>query len=244
MCFVQWTVGHFTVIAALKVKPNDFFFLLQRFVHPSRAINELIYSHKSGLDGAFFNFFPFLSASCWMFTPIPSIQSKMQGNGDICIPVFMRASELERLREGKAPVIEITEDAKSQLPEVMEFVHYLVFVRFLSCWKPPTCWNSQTYFAKSKQGEFVGLYILSLAKIAIAVLMNLPALYDERHINKTVRKFSFIFFFLPPFLFLPLTDVPFVFCLQRLMAQSRLHNLELKLHKMPKISVLAPCFPW
>jgi len=37
------------------------------------------------------------------------------------------------------------------------------------------------------RGRYVGLYILCLKHISLAVLMELPALYDIRHINKIVR---------------------------------------------------------
>jgi len=33
----------------------------------------------------------------------------------------------------------------------------------------------------------VGLYVLFSQRVVFAVLMNLPALYDERHLSKTVR---------------------------------------------------------
>jgi len=122
------------------------------------------------------------STSSYILTKLESMTKNQisLGNGDICIPVFMNSDELEKLRDGKPPTIELKEDLKSQLPE--------------------------SYFTKSDpSGEFVGLYILFLSKIAIAVLMNLPAMYDERHINKT-----------------------------RLLAQSRIHALDVKLNKLPK----------
>jgi len=47
--------------------------------------------------------------------------------------------------------------------------------------------RQQSYFTPSPEGEFVGLYVLFSQRVVFAVLMNLPALYDERHLSKTVR---------------------------------------------------------
>eukprot|EP00732_Lithocolla_globosa_P002115 Lithocolla_globosa_v1_NODE_1287_length_2699_cov_5.975794.p1 type:complete len:472 gc:universal NODE_1287_length_2699_cov_5.975794:1462-47(-) len=93
--------------------------------------------------------------------------------------VFLGHEELKRLRAGRRPLIEPSEELKSQLPD--------------------------NYFKVLEQGEFVGLYILCLQHISIAVIMNLPAVYDERHANKT-----------------------------RSLVHSKLAALELKLHKASK----------
>jgi len=52
---------------------------------------------------------------------------------------------------------------------------------------PVGCPRRQSYFTPSPEGEFVGLYVLFSQRVVFAVLMNLPALYDERHLSKTVR---------------------------------------------------------
>ena len=119
------------------------------------------------------------------------------------MPVFVACDELARLRQGRSAVLQGSEDLRAQLPDVrpepsaaraagagvgrravaradrvdeVAAAHVSGPVR-----------QAQGYFTPSSEGEFVGLYILFLQRIALAVVMNLPALYDERHLSKTVR---------------------------------------------------------
>ena len=56
--------------------------------------------------------------SSYILTKVESM-TKVQGQGDICLPVFVRNDELERLRDGRTPAIVISEEAKSHLPDVL-----------------------------------------------------------------------------------------------------------------------------
>jgi len=72
------------------------------------------------------------------------------------LPVFMTNEELKGIR--KDPEIEKT------LPKLDEVPEHMV---------------------PNEEGEFMGLFILSLTRISLAVIMYLPALYDDLHIKKT-----------------------------------------------------------
>ncbi len=40
--------------------------------------------------------------------------------------------------------------------------------------------------SKEGEGEFVGLYIISLSQVSLAILMSLSSLQEKRHIKKIV----------------------------------------------------------
>jgi len=52
---------------------------------------------------------------------------------------------------------------------------------------------SEVLLRKHGEGEYVGLYIICLKNISLAVLMNLQALHDTRHINTIKSCFSELF---------------------------------------------------
>lgn len=47
---------------------------------------------------------------------------------------------------------------------------------------------SEVLLRKNTEGEYVGLYLICLKNVSLAVLMNIHALHDTRHINTIVRQ--------------------------------------------------------